>query len=221
MVVHDATLGDRTVTIVGVVADTRDAQRTRSSPQIYVPLAQWPRPTLRAVVRSDDPAGRAADVQRVMRALDPDIAVAYLKPLTTLMDEEMAGTTIVNGLFVSYAGLALLLAAGGLFGVISYSVAQRRREIGVRLALGASPRAIARMIVREGLTITGAGAVVGLLMALFLARLSTSLLYGISAHDPRTLAAVAAVILSVALLATWAPAVRAMRVDPATTLRAD
>ena len=133
----------------------------------------------------------------------------------------MAGMTIVNGLFVSYAGLALLLAAGGLFGVISYSVAQRRREIGVRLALGASPRAIARMIVREGLTITGAGAVVGLLMALFLARLSTSLRYGIGAHDPRTLAGVVAVILSVALLAMWAPAVRAMRVDPARTLHAD
>jgi predicted permease len=221
IVIHDAALGERPVTIVGVVADTRDAQVTRTSPQIYVPFHQWPRPSIRAVVRSADPAARAAEAQAAMRALDPEIAVADLKLVSAIMDEELASTTIINGLFVSYALLALLLAAGGLFGVISYSVAQRRREIGVRLALGATRQSIARMVVREGLLVTGAGAGIGLLLAMGLARLSASVLYGIDATDPPTFLGVLGVIVTVALLATWAPAVRAMRVDPATTLRAE
>ena len=221
VVVHDATVGERAVTIVGVVADTRDAQLTRTSPQIYVPFNQWPRSAIRVVVRSVDPSARAVDVRAAMRALDSEVAVAELKPVSTIMDEELAATTIVNGLFISYAVLALLLAAGGLFGVISYSVAQRRREIGVRLALGASPRAIASMIMREGLLVTLAGAAAGVLLAMGLARLSTALLYGIEADDLPTFAGVVAVILTVALLATWTPAMRAMRVDPAKTLRAD
>jgi putative ABC transport system permease protein len=137
------------------------------------------------------------------------------------MDEELASTTIINGLFMAYAALALVLAAAGLFGVISYSVAQRRQEIGVRLALGASPRAMARMVIREGLAVTLAGAVVGLLLALILGRLSSSVLFGINADDPPTYAAVVMVIFAVALLASWAPALRAMRVDPVRTLRAE
>jgi predicted permease len=221
VVIHDASLGERPVTIVGVVADTRDAQLTRTSPQIYVPFDQWPGSSVRVIVRALDPSARAADVQTVMRALDPEVAVAQLKPVSTVMDEELASTAIIDGLFVSYAMLALLLAAGGLFGVISYSVTQRRREIGVRLALGASPRAIAKMVVREGLVVTLAGIGVGLLMALALARLSRALLFGIDAHDVPTFAGVVALILGVALLATWAPAMRAMRVDPVRTLRAE
>jgi predicted permease len=221
IVIHDAELGERPATIVGVVASTRDAQLTRTSPQIYVPFHQWPRTSIRAIVRAADPAARAADAQAVMRALDPDVAVADLKTVSAIMDEELASTTVVNGLFVSFAVLALLLAAGGLFGVISYSVAQRRREIGVRLALGASPRAVARMIVREGLGVTLAGAAVGLLLALILGRLSSRVLFGIEANDPPTFGAVVGIIVAVALLATWAPAVRAMRVDPARTLRAE
>lgn len=221
VVIHDATRGDRPVTIVGVVADTRDAQLTRTSPQIFVPFSQWPRASVRVVVHSSDPAARAADVQAVMRAVDPEVAIAELKPVSSIMDEELASTTIINGLFVSYALLALLLAAAGLFGVISYSVAQRRREIGVRLALGASPGAVGRMVIREGVAVALIGAVAGLVLALILGRLSSSVLFGIDANDPPTYAAVVMIILAVALLASWAPALRAMRVDPVRTLRAE
>ena len=221
VVIHDSASGERRVTIAGVVEDTRDAQLTRSSPQIYVPFAQWPRPSVRVVVRAVDPLARAQDVQAVMRAIDPEVAVADLKPMYQIFEEEMSSSKILNGLFVSYALLALTLAAGGLFGVISYSVSQRRREIGVRLALGASPRAIARMILREGLVVTGVGAAVGMILAVVLAQLSSSLLFGVSARDPMTFGGVAVLIVLVALAASAAPAGRAMRIDPARTLRAD
>jgi len=218
---HDAVTGDRRVTIVGVVSNTRDSQLTRTSPQIYLPLDQWPAKSLRALVRAGDPAARARDVQAVMRGLDPDIAVSALKPVSVIIDEELASSRIINGLFVGFAVLALALAAGGLFGVISYSVGQRRREIGIRLALGAAPRAIGRMILAEGLKVVAVGMVVGLLLAMLLASASSSLLYGIRPGDPITFAAVVTVILLVALAATLHPASRAMRVDPARTLRAD
>jgi predicted permease len=221
VVIHDALRGERPVTIVGVVADTRDAQLTRTSPQIFVPIDQWPAASLRALVRAPDPLQPARDVQAVMRALDPDIAVANLKPMAAIIDEELSSSRIVNGLLVGYAVLALALAAGGLFGVISYSVGQRRREIGVRLALGASPRRIARMIVREGLIVTAIGAAAGLVIASVLAQFSASVLFGVSPRDPATFGGVLAVILLVALAASWVPAARAMRVDPAGTLRAE
>jgi ABC-type antimicrobial peptide transport system permease subunit len=172
-------------------------------------------------VRSADPAARAQDVQALMRTADPTIAISELKTMSRIIDDELASSRIVNGLFVGFALLALALAAAGLFGVISYSVGQRRRELGIRLALGASPAGIGRMIVGEGLKIVGIGMAVGLLLAIGLARASTSLLFGITASDPSTFTGVAALILIVTLLAAWAPASRAMRVDPAGTLRSE
>jgi predicted permease len=221
VVIHDSVRGERPATIVGVVPDTRDAQLTRSSPQMYLPLDQWPRPALRAVVRAARPLDVARPVQDVMRALDPEVAVADLKPVVRMFDEELSSTKIINGLFVAFAVVALALAAGGLFGVISYSVGQRRREIGVRLALGASPAAIAAMILREGLVIAGLGAIAGLVLAVLLAQGAAALLFGISPRDPATFGAITALMFLVALAASWMPAARAMRVDPARTLRAE
>ena len=219
--IHDAERGDRSVTIVGVVTNTRDNEVLRTSPQIYVPLDQWPLAAVTAFVRSDDPPARARDVQALMRAVDPAVAISELKTMSQIVDDELASSRIVNGLFVGFALLALALAAAGLFGVISYSVGQRRRELGIRLALGASPATIGRMIVGEGLRIVAVGMVIGLLLAIGLAQASASLLFGITATDPATFLGVASVILLVTLLAAWAPAARAMRVDPAGTLRAD
>jgi len=219
--IHDSATGDRLVRLVGVVADTRDSQVTRTSPQVYVPLDQWPAASLRACVRADDPAGRARDVQTVMRRLDPDVAVSALKPVTAMIDEALASTRIINGLFVGFAALALALAAAGLFGVISYSIGQRRREIGIRLALGAAPRTVGRMVVSEGLKVVGLGMIVGLGLAMLLARASSSLLFGVTPGDPLTFLGVIAVILLVTLAATLGPATRAMRVDPARELRAE
>jgi len=219
--IQDSVRGDRPVTIIGVVSDTRDSQVTRTSPQMYVPFDQWPSASVRAFVKSDDPAARARDVQTVMHRLDPEVPVSLLKTVPTMIDEELASSRIVNGLFAGFAVLALALASAGLFGVISYSVGQRRREIGIRLALGAAPRGIARMIVAEGLKVVAVGISIGLLLAAFLARASSSLLFGIKSTDPLTFAGVMAVILAVAVVATAGPAGRAMRIDPARTLRAD
>jgi putative ABC transport system permease protein len=219
--IHDAERGPQSVTIVGVVSDTRDSQVVRTSPQVYVLMDQWPRASMTVFVRSADPAARAQDVQALMRTADPTIAISELKTMSRIIDDELASSRIVNGLFVGFALLALALAAAGLFGVISYSVGQRRRELGIRLALGASPAGIGRMIVGEGLKIVGIGMAVGLLLAIGLARASTSLLFGITASDPSTFTGVAALILIVTLLAAWAPASRAMRVDPAGTLRSE
>lgn len=219
--IHDAERGPETATIIGVVTDTQDSQVIRVSPQIYVPMDQWPRAAMSAFVRSDDPAGRAQDVQSLMRAVDPLVAISELKTMRQIMDDELASSRIVNGLFAGFAGLALALAAAGLFGVISYSVGQRRHELGIRLALGASPAAIGRMILGEGLKVVAIGMAIGLLLAMGLARASTSLLFGITAGDPSTFVGVASLILLVALAAAWAPATKAMRTDPARTLRAE
>jgi putative ABC transport system permease protein len=221
IVIHDSVRGPRTVTIVGVVSDTRDAQVTRSSPQIYVPFGQWPATGIRGLVSAADPEARAPDVQSLMRQLDPEVPISDLKRVTTMVEDEAAGTHVIEFLFVAFAGLALALAASGLFGVVSYSVGQRRREIGIRLALGASPGAIARMVMAGGFKVVGVGMLAGLLLAMLLARASASLLYGITAGDPATFAGVTAIILLVTATATWNPAARAMRVDPAKTLRAE
>jgi len=219
--IHDDRTGDRPVTIVGVVRGTRDAQVLRSSPQIFVPFAQWPTPQLSIFLRGDDPITRAPQVQAAMRQLDPLVAISVPTTLKAIVDEEMASNTIINGLFVSFALLALALAAGGLYGVISYSVGQRRREFGIRLALGASPASVGRMVVAEGLKVSAIGVAVGLVIAFGLAQMGASILFGIQPTDPATFAAVTVVVLTVAIFAAWSPSLRARRVDPAGALRAD
>lgn len=212
---------DRVVAIVGVAEDTRDSQVTRTSPQIYVPFDQWPSAAMSVLLRADDPKGVVADVRPVMRALDPNVAVANLRTLEQVVNEDLASARIINSLFIGFALLALALAAAGLYGVISYSISQRRREIGVRLALGAAPAAIWRMVLAEGLRVTAIGVVVGLLLAVGLAQAARSILFGVGAGDLATFGGVTLGVLLVAVAAMLNPAARAMRVDPVRTLRAD
>lgn len=211
----------RRVTIVGVVADTRNADLVGVSPQIYVPLDQAPAATLTAVLSSSALAARIADVRTVMRQLDPALAMTVPKPLAQIVDEEMSSTRIINAIFVAFAGLALVLAAAGLYGVIAFTVGQRRQEFGVRLALGAAPGSIRSMVLREGLRVSAIGVVIGLGIAWMLAMASASVLYGISPNDPLTYVAVTLTVIVVAICAVWIPATRAMRVDPLTALRAE
>lgn len=221
VVLHDRGGAQRSVTVVGVVADTHSSAIVSSSPQIYVPIDQSPVSAMRLIVRSNDPAGRASDMRAAMRELDPAIGIS--NP-TTLRDEEqnlLSSGAIINALFGGFAALALALTAAGLYGVISYSVGRRQREIGVRLALGAAPASIRHLVVREGLKVTAWGAAVGLGLALLLGRAAASVLVGVSPNDLATFSAVLGLIALVSLLAVWAPAVRAMRVDPATSLRAE
>ena len=214
-------LADRAVTVVGVVADTKNSQITKVSPQLYVPFDQWPSGTMTFLLASSDPASRAADARLVMRQVDAAVAPSTPKTLHAIVDEDISSTRIINGLFTGFALLALALAASGLYGVVSYSVGQRRREIGVRMALGAAPGSIGGMVFREGLRVTLIGAAAGLVVGLLLARVSASILFGVNASDPATFALVTATVILVAVAAIWSPAVRAMRVDPVRSLRAD
>jgi len=212
---------DRPLKIVGVVSNTRDSQVTRTSPAVFVPFDQWPTEAMVVVVRSDWPAERAADVRAAMRRVDANVAISTPKTVADLVEENTGDNWIVNGMFLGFALLALALAAAGLYGVISYSIGQRQREIGVRLALGAAPSTIRRMVLVEGLKVTGIGVFVGLLLAVVLAQGSASVLYGVSPRDPATFVSVTLLIVLVSLFAVWSPAVRAMRVDPVKTLRAE
>jgi len=138
------------------------------------------------------------------------------------METRVTGDTrIVLTLLLAFGGLALVLAATGIWAVVAYSVSLRRREMGIRMALGASPRGVVRLVVRRAVGIVSAGVVAGLLGAWWLTRLLQALLYDVSRDDPRPLLAAAALLAAVALLATWLPARAATRVDPLETLRAD
>jgi putative ABC transport system permease protein len=209
------------VTIVGVVEGTKDSNLQDGTPQMFVPFEQTPGVALTAVVSADAPAARIADARAVLRRLDAGIALTAPKPFTQIVDEETSSTGIINFIFVSFAGLALLLAAAGLYGVISFTVGQRRQEFGVRLALGAAPSEIRSMVVGEGLKVTLIGVGLGLVLAWGLALASASVLFGVTPEDPWTYVGVTTTVLFVAVIAVWVPATRAMRVNPVTALRAD
>lgn len=206
--------------VVGVVTGTHNV-RIPDSAQVFVPYAQAPVRSLTLFVRATDPAAVAPDAREVLRRIDREMAFSVIRPFSDVVDEDLSSLKVINGLFVGFAVLALVLAAAGLYGVLSYSVGQRRREIGLRLALGAAPRTVGWLVLKEGLRVTAIGAVVGLVLAVLLAQASASVLTGVSPADPLTFAGVTAVIFLVAIAALWLPAVRAMRVDPAGTLKAE
>jgi ABC-type antimicrobial peptide transport system permease subunit len=221
VVVSGRNAPSRAVTIVGVCTDTRDSQLTSVSPQMYVPMAQWPPAAMTVVIRSLAPEARSADARAVMRRLDPMLGIETPKSMHQMVEEDVSSDVILQWMLIGFAVVALALAAAGLYGVMSYSVGQRRREIGVRLALGAAPAAIRRMILVEGLKITFVGVGIGLVLALILAKASASALYGVSAGDPTTYLVFTTALALVALGALWGPALRAMRVDPVRMLRMD
>jgi len=174
-----------------------------------------------AIVRATSPEDRTPDLRAVMRRLDATVPISNLRTVRDMERDEMSSTAIINGLFMAFAMLALGLAAGGLYGVISYSVGQRSREIGLRMALGADPSGIRRMVLSDGLKVTTIGAGIGLLLGLVIGQLAAPVLYGVSPRDPATLVMVTITVLAVSVAAVAAPAVRAMRLDPARTLRGD
>src|SRR6185295_1541318 len=207
--------------VVGVVADVRHAElKEDSGLQAYLPLFQAPSTEASLVVRTaGSPGGLAAAVARTVREVDPGLPVASVKTLDALLADSVAAPRANAFLLSLLAVLALVLAAVGVYGVLSYSVAERTREIGLRMALGASVGEILRQLLREGLAIVFAGIAAGLLGAFFLARTLESLLYGVTARDPLTYLGVPLVLLAVAVIATWVPARRATRVEPVVALR--
>jgi len=165
------------------------------------------------------PGSLAGPLRGAVRGVDPGLPLYRVLTMEEVIDESLAGRRLNLWLLGIFAGMAVLLSAAGLYGVISYLVAQRTREIGVRVALGAQKWDVIGLVMRQGAALAAAGIVLGLLGALGLTRVLESLLYGVSARDPLTYAALAALFAGVALVATWLPAERASKVDPILAIR--
>jgi len=167
------------------------------------------------------PAGLMQAARKVVQAIDSDALVGEPVPMETLVSASLGQRRFYMMLLGGFAALALILAAVGLYGVISYSVAQRTQEVGIRVALGASGSDVVAMVMRQGLRLAAVGLAIGLALALVLKSVLRGLLVGVSATDPATLAVTALVLLIVAVLASYVPARRAARVDPMVALRFD
>ena len=211
--------------VVGVVENVR--QRGADDPvrpEIYVPYRQrasgmdMPAPAI-LIRASSDPSSLVAALRSAAHEADHTVALDSVMTMDERVLTSLARPRLYAALLATFAGFALLVAGVGLFGTLSQSVAQRTRELGVRAALGARPRAIIALVVRQGLATTAIGIGVGLLAALWLVRFVATLLYGVTTHDPLSLVAVPAAIVLVATLAAIAPARRAARIDPISAMR--
>jgi putative ABC transport system permease protein len=224
---HRITMSDRTPvwrTIIGVVKDVRErGYELEMKPGVYIPYPQftetWAQPENIMVRTKSDPAAITGAVRRVIASVDPEQPVAAVRTMDEILDRDVEDRTQQMSLLSAFASLALLLASIGLYGVLSYAVTQRSREIGLRMALGASARTVVGMVVGRGLVLTGAGLAIGLALAAAGARVMKTMLYGVDAFDPGTFAGVAALLCGIAALACWVPARRASRVDPIVVLR--
>ncbi len=208
-------------TIVGIIAHVKNYGVDQPSRvETYLPNAQDPAIGGRVVLRSKSVTGDLAGAMRAAtQSIDPDVPLFDIRSLEDVVGENMASRWLSVTLIGSFAGLALLLAAVGIYGVMSYAVTQRTHEIGIRMALGANPSDVLGMVIRQGFRLAVAGIVVGLAGAFALSHLMTGLLYGVGAHDAATFSIGATLLAGVALAACYVPARRATRVDPIVALR--
>jgi putative ABC transport system permease protein len=207
--------------IIGVVGNVRYDSLIEESPEaVYFPLPDLAYPFMTLVIRTDgDPTALAPAVQREIRAVDPNQPVSDVRTMDRVMSEWVSRSRFNTLLLGLFAALATLLSAVGIFGVMNYSVALRTREIGLRLAVGAQPRQVLMLILKQGLLLTIFGVVVGLAAAFALTRLLSGLLFGVAAVDPTTFTTISLLLVVVSLLACYLPARRAMRIDPLQALR--
>jgi putative ABC transport system permease protein len=207
--------------VVGVVRDARyKGPRSDPAPEIFIPHAQNPYLVMNVVVRTTiDPAALAPTARAQALKVDPDQPVHSVTTMERLLDDTMQQDRFAMLLVALFAAAGLLTAATGVYALLAYTVAQRRREIAVRMAIGASSSSVARLIVMESLMLALAGCVVGALGVAAVSRLARSVLFGIAPQDPLTLATTAAVLLATVLAASWLPARRAARVDPVSAMR--
>ena len=208
--------------VVGVVADMKNHGLAGAvEPAVYFVQTQFPYRNLEVVVRGDaDTARLAAAIRSEVRHLDPALALGAERSLAGILAESTAQARLLVGLMSALAGLALSLAVVGVYGILAYGVSQRRGELGVRLALGASPAGLRRLVVGEGMLLAGIGLGLGSLAALALSRLLAAFLYGVSTRDGLAFAAAPLLLLAAVFLACDLPARRAARVDPQEALRA-
>jgi putative ABC transport system permease protein len=209
------------MTVVGVVGDVRNTALNQDPvAATYISAAYRQLPLMDVVVRTEgNPNGAIAGVRQKLRELDSDLPMASVRSMQEWISTSAAQPRLNSALLEVFSVVALLIAAIGIYGVLSYSVNQRTREIGVRVALGAQRGDVVRLVAREGMMIALAGIGAGLVAAFAISRVIASLLYGIQAHDLTTFAGVAVVLLFVAAIACYVPAIRATRIDPIVALR--
>ncbi|HEY0321330.1 MAG TPA: ABC transporter permease [Pyrinomonadaceae bacterium] len=209
------------VTIIGIVHDVKtEGLDVETKPQVYQTVLQASNLSLALVIRtSSDPGALSEVVRREVRAVDSDLPVFGVRTMEQVMAKTVSQRRFAMVLLGVFASIALALSATGLYGVLAYSVSQRTREIGIRMALGASPGDVLRMVIAQGLILTFAGVAVGLAGAFVVTRFLSSLLFGVSPRDPVTFACITLLLSVVALLACYVPARRATKVDPMIALR--
>jgi len=218
------------LTVVGMVADERHNGVTGVvKEKFYVPHSQWHLATNGAVIRggflvvrtAGDPMLLAAPVRAAIRDMDATLPVANIRPMSQVVSTALATPRLTGFLLGTFAAIALTLAAVGIYGVLSYLVSRRTHEIGIRLAVGADRMQVMTMVLKQGVTLAGAGIAAGLIAALLLTRLMQSLLYQVQPTDPLTFVSVSAALILVALVASAVPALRATRVSPLIALRTE
>ena len=209
--------------IVGIIGDVKDAGLNEPTPpQAFMPYRQWPVDSMTIVMKTTTPPeSLAAAVRQEVRAIDPNLPVSSIASLESVVAESISQPRFYMLLLAVFATVALVLAAIGIFGVLSYAVSQRTREIGIRMALGAPGRSVVHLIVRQAMVLVLCGVAAGTIAALFASRTMARMLFGVTPTDPVTFSAVAAVLVTVALFASYLPARRATRVDPIVALRAE
>ena len=213
-----------TMEIVGVVGDIRHlALETAPRPEIYQPLGQAQWPSMFMAVRSVTPDPRAliSSAQNAVWSVDKNVPLANVRTMQDMIADSVVRRKFAMLLLAIFAGVAVLLAAIGLYGVMSFSVAQRTREIGIRVALGAQRTDVLRLVINQGMVFVGSGVAAGLVGSVGLTRLMSALLFGVSPTDVGTFTSVAFLLVCIALLACWIPARRATRLDPVIALRSE
>jgi predicted permease len=224
---HDTAGANTTVDargeIVGIVADVRQRRLNETAPPaVYVGWGTLPINDISFIMRtSNESQTIGAAIRERVRAVDPDMPIYDLRTMDDVVSDSVSQPRFYMMLLSAFAGLALLLAALGIYGVISYSVSQRTRELGIRIALGATRERVVRLVLGQGVALTVVGVGLGLVGAYWLVSLLTSLLFDVGPTDGVTFAAVASVLIGVASLASYVPARRAARVDPVIAMRAD
>ena len=210
--------------VVGVVSDAAHGTRARQRGALYYPAGQNTR-RLRwmcLVIRTaGDPLALSADVRRELRAVDPRLPILNINSLEDQLNDALALDRLVMDLSVGFALLALVLAAAGVYGTLSYAVARRTREIGVRVALGATGRGVIAMVIKEGLLLAAGGIAIGVPIALAVTRQVSSRLHGVSAADPLSIVAAVTIMIVTVVVASIVPARRASGTDPLSALRCE
>jgi predicted permease len=210
-------------TIVGVVGDVRHYGLERPMrPGLYLPLASRPVGSLTIALKTNGPPeALVAGVRSAVRELDPDLALYQVRTMEQAIRRSLAARATYSWLLAVFAGMALVLALGGTYGVTGYLASQRTREMGIRVALGARGADIRRTVLASSLGVVGAGMAIGVAGSVVAGRLLSSLLFGVSPYDPVVIGGALAVLGATAIAASWLPAARAARVDPMATLRAE